>query len=299
MRNKKPSTNSSKNKKIQRLKQKAFQELNEKEDEKGTCLDQLRILLQEEELLHCPQDDKFLLRFLRARKFEINNTMALIKRYYDMRLKNTELFENLCPESISHVLSQEIQIVLEKRDSQQRHVFLFRAGKWNPDIVSLDDIFRSNYIFLEEMTSSEETQICGVTAIVDFDGMGFNQARQFTPRHAIRMVQIIQNSFPCRFQEFHMINQPYVFNLLFSVVKPFLSEKIKKRIYFHGRDLTSLHKKISPEILPEFLGGSAAISGVVSKFNKKLLKNNQQYKDMCQYGYGTNKGQSVLNSIKL
>lgn len=70
--------------------------------------------------------------------------------------------------------------------------FYILLGKWNPDSVNLDDVFRSNYLFLEEMTASEETQICGVTAIVDFDGMGFYQARKFTPKHAIRMIQIIQ-----------------------------------------------------------------------------------------------------------
>ncbi|ODM90665.1 Retinaldehyde-binding protein 1 [Orchesella cincta] len=293
----KPNLNSNINLlKVQRLKQKALKELNENERERETCLGQLRKLLQEDELLHCPlQDDKFLIRFLRARKFDINKTVSLINHYYNMRLENAELFENLCPESVSHVLSQEIQAVLQKRDSQGRQVFVFRAGKWDPDLVSLDDIFRSNYIFLEEMTSSEETQICGVTAIVDFEGMGFYQARQFTPKHAIRMVQIIQNSFPCRFQEFHMVNQPYVFSLLFSIVKPFLNEKIKKRIYFHGRDLTSLHKSINPEVLPDFLGGNSSISGIVSKFNKKLLKKNQQYKDMCQFGYRSKSNHSALS----
>lgn len=78
-------------------------------------------------------------------------------------------------------------------DEDVSAIFIYYfTGKWNPGIVNLDDIFRSNYLFLEEMTRSEETQISGVTAIVDFNGMGFYQARQFTPKHAIRMVQIIQ-----------------------------------------------------------------------------------------------------------
>jgi len=204
-----------------------------------------------------------------------------------MRLRNAELFKDLCPESVSHVFKEEIQAVMEKRDSQGRHVFIFIAGKWNPDKVNLDDIFRSNYLFLEEMTSTEETQICGVTAIVDFEGMSFYQARQFTPKHAIRMVQIIQDSFPCRFQEFHMINQPQVFNFLFAVVKPFLSEKIKKRIYLHGRDMESLHDKVDPEILPDFLGGSESLDETIRKFNQKFLRRNQHYKDLLQYGYSS------------
>ncbi len=45
-----------------------------------------------------------------------------------MRFKNKELFEDLCPESVSHVLDEKIQTVLDERDSFGRQVFLFRAG---------------------------------------------------------------------------------------------------------------------------------------------------------------------------
>lgn len=65
-------------------------------------------------------------------------------------------------------------------------------GCWNPLEVSMDDIFRCNYLHLEEMTSLPETQINGITAVVDFQGFSFRQVRYFTPKHALRMVKIIQ-----------------------------------------------------------------------------------------------------------
>lgn len=46
-----------------------------------------------------------------------------------MRSRNVDLFRDLCPESISFVLEEKIQIVLDQRDSQGRNVFIFRAGK--------------------------------------------------------------------------------------------------------------------------------------------------------------------------
>lgn len=68
----------------------------------------------------------------------------------------------------------------------------FLTGQWNPSVVSLDDIFRSNYLYLEEMTCSAETQIKGIVAIVDFNGFSFSQALHFSPKHAQRMLKIIQ-----------------------------------------------------------------------------------------------------------
>ena len=58
----------------------------------------------------------------------------------------------------------------------------------------MDDVFRCNYVFLEELTLSPETQVNGIVGIVDFKGLGFYQARCFTPKHALRMISIIQVS---------------------------------------------------------------------------------------------------------
>lgn len=106
-------------------------------------------------------------------------------------------------------------------------------------------------------------------------------------------------------------------------MKPFLSDKIRKRvsslgldllllldflvtneslnghdfcqqIYFHGRDIHSLHKHINPRMLPDFLGGTGSVSfnDTVAKFNEKLFKNNQYYK-------GENRINALLTMAKL
>lgn len=39
-----------------------------------------------------------------------------------------------------------------------------------------------------------------------------------------------QESFPLRFKGFHVVNQPFYFAALFAVVRPFLKEKMKRRV---------------------------------------------------------------------
>lgn len=46
-------------------------------------------------------------------------------------------------------------------------------------------------------------------------------------------------------------------DLILTAIKPFFTDKIKKRIYLHGSNLNSLHDLICKDILPPELGGDA------------------------------------------
>ncbi|CAB1434980.1 unnamed protein product [Pleuronectes platessa] len=65
----------------------------------------------------------------------------------------------------------------------------------------------------------------------------------------------IRDSFPARFGGIHFVNQPWYIHALYTVIRPFLKDKTRKRIFMHGNNLNSLHLLIHPEILPSELGG--------------------------------------------
>ncbi|KAK5879707.1 hypothetical protein CesoFtcFv8_022801 [Champsocephalus esox] len=64
-----------------------------------------------------------------------------------------------------------------------------------------------------------------------------------------------QDSYPARFGGIHFVNQPWYIHALYTVIRPFLKDKTRKRIFMHGNNLNSLHLLIHPEILPSELGG--------------------------------------------
>ena len=90
-----------------------------------------------------------------------------------------------------------------------------------------------------------------------------------------------QDCFPLRFQAIHLINEPWIFNIILSIILPLLSEKIQKRvcttyttytcfldwlcdddffffcqqIHHHGNCWTSLHAHVDAAVLPEEYGG--------------------------------------------
>lgn len=60
---------------------------------------------------------------------------------------------------------------------------------------------------------------------------------------------------PHRTEKIHIINNGWVFDTVFQMFKPFINESMRSKIFFHGSDLTSLHKHIHPDHLPKKYGG--------------------------------------------
>lgn len=89
----------------------------------------------------------------------------------------------------------------------------------------------------------------------------------------------MQDSLPLRVKNIHIVNQPYIFKIVFALFKPFLREKLRNRIIFHGTDRKSLHQYISPKCLPECYGGSLDLPRIDGpKWHDLLMKFDKEYK---------------------
>lgn len=64
-------------------------------------------------------------------------------------------------------------------------------------------------------------------------GVGLGHARFLSPHLAKRTVDVIQEAFPMRFKAFHILHEPFYFDAILAVLRPFLKEKISKRVRFH------------------------------------------------------------------
>jgi len=235
--------------------QRAQDEIQEKAEWRQRDIQALRDLVLAEQNLGCATDDQFLLRFLRAKKFDYEKSFKMLQRYCAMRSKSPANFAKSLP-SLSHdVLACQLQTVLPHRDRLARRVFLFRSGQWNTTTTSPEDLFSSNYLCLELLAREQKTQISGIVTLVDMADFGWYHLMQLTVDYMKTVTALIQNTFPLRFREIHIVNESYLFDIIFTLVKPFLTEKIRNRIQFHGADMESLHKSISPSILPAEYGG--------------------------------------------
>lgn len=96
--------------------------------------------------------------------------------------------------------------------------------------MPVEHVFRSNVLALEDAIRDPETQIGGLVVLLDMAGLGFAHARYLSPHLAKRTVEVVQEGFPMRFKAFHVLHEPFYMDAILSVLKPFLKDKIRRRV---------------------------------------------------------------------
>lgn len=262
----------------------AEQELRETPARRQRDLQILRDMIRCDRDLDCRMDDAFLVRFLRCRKFDCSRAHKVLRQYYRLRHNNTQLFRDFYPTFLRDIFDRNLQTVLPDRDPNGCAVFIFKGGQWDPYTCSSEDIFRANVLCLEQAIMDPVTQVTGLVAIMDMKGFGLTHLRFCPPGNLQKVVSLIQDCFPARFKAIHIINEPAVFGMLFSIVRRFLNEKLQQRIHFHGCNPASLHKFVPAEILPEEYGGFGGPMDN-SEFVARMCRNDEVFKNDAEYGY--------------
>lgn len=270
------------------LQEVARNELRELPEVVKPAVEELRALLREDEEITCPyQNDAWLVRFLRPTKFYPESAHTLVKNYYSFKLKHKDLYDGLKPSKEENVLINNTLYVLPRRDNKGRRILVLELGKnWKHKKVSLDEVFKGAVLFLEAAMLEPASQVAGAQVIFDMDGLSLQQAWQFTPTFAKRIVDWLQDSVPLRIKGIHIVNQPTIFNMVFALFKPLLREKLRNRVIFHGNDRDSLHRHLNPECLPERYKGTLDVSLVSGEEWLSVLKQiESEYEAISQYGY--------------
>ncbi|TWW70605.1 Clavesin-1 Retinaldehyde-binding protein 1-like 1 [Takifugu flavidus] len=203
-------------------------------------------------------DDDFILRFLRARKFDQVETFRLLAQYFQFRQQNLDMFQSFKVDDpgIKRALMDGFPGVLENPDQQGRKILILFASNWDQSRNSFIDILRAILLSLEVLIENPELQINGFILIIDWSNFSFKQASKLTPNMLKLAIEGLQDSFPARFGGIHFVNQPWYIHAMYTIIKPFLKDKTRKRIFLHGNNLNSLHQLIQPECLPSEFGGT-------------------------------------------
>lgn len=88
----------------------------------------MSLTLQEQPNLRTRLDDTFLLRFLRARKFDYDRALQLLLNYHSGRKAWPEVFQDLKPSTVKHVLDLGFLTVLPQPDPNGRYILCLRPG---------------------------------------------------------------------------------------------------------------------------------------------------------------------------
>ncbi|XP_072383651.1 clavesin-2 [Diabrotica undecimpunctata] len=266
----------------------AKEELRETPENMKAGIEKLREYLNNDESLNFKDTDEYLTIFLRPCKWDPKGAYELMKRIAEFKEKHKGLLENLMPDDEKVALTEHNVVnILTNLDHKGRRVLLVFAGEtWDPSKVTSDQIFRMFYLIHEMAVLEPKTQVRGVVVIMDYDGMGMKQVRGLGPAFSLLLLTFIQEAMPLRLKEVHMVKEPFVFNMVWQLFKPFLKPKLKGRIFFHGKKMSSLHKYMAPSHLPKNYDGELPAIDYSGKDWYPVIEEHMDHmKLMSSFGY--------------
>lgn len=212
--------------------------------------------------------DAYLLRFLRARKFDLPKTHLMWADHIKWRneAKVDELYESFDYHEYKEVDKYYPQFY-HKTDKDGRPVYIEVLGKIDvgklyqittPErqlqklIVEYERFLRDRLPVCSEVNGHLIETSC---TIMDLKGVGVSQFWKVKD-YVQKASGMSANNYPETMGKFYIINAPWAFTTVWSFVKPWLDEVTLSKIQILSSDyLKVLAQQIPIENLPKFIGG--------------------------------------------
>ncbi|GFR15301.1 alpha-tocopherol transfer protein-like, partial [Trichonephila clavata] len=220
-----------------------------------TALELFRKRILDDEKLKLPTDDAYLIQFLRARKYDVDKAMELIRNYFYLITSHPEFYDKLDKEKMYKFARPDFINILPFRHKDGCLLVNVKIKHWDPEEVSVQVLFCTAAAIIFSLENFPANQICGVRVIYDCENHSLKQISYIVPRYLSLLAKALRNSLPIRFKSIHVVNEPNTVRYTWKLFRPLLSEKIKNRIFFHGDNKEELHKYIPKELLPQEYGG--------------------------------------------
>ena len=105
------------------------------------------------------KDNKFLLCFLRARKFDVDRAFQLYVNYHKYRSKHSHILQDFNAKSVEYLLEGGIFGVLDQRLNDGSKIFCFSPGRYDIHNIPVSEILKAALIVLDKLVEDEETQV--------------------------------------------------------------------------------------------------------------------------------------------
>ncbi|KAI5430089.1 hypothetical protein KIW84_034606 [Lathyrus oleraceus] len=232
-----------------------------------------RLALQTRDLLPDSHDNYHtMLRFLKARKFDIDKTVQMWADMLHWRK------ENGVDSILQDFIYKEYEDVqrfyphgMHGVDKEGRPVYIERLGKVEPtklmNVTTIDRFLRYHVQGFEKMFK-EKFPACSIaakrhidrtTTIIDVHGVNWLSFSKVANELVMRMQKIDGDNYPETLNQMFIVNAGSAFKLIWNTAKGFLDPRTTAKINVLGNKFQSrLLEVIDACQLPDFLGGSCS-----------------------------------------
>ncbi|KAI3742413.1 hypothetical protein L1987_60094 [Smallanthus sonchifolius] len=244
-----------------------------RDDEEEKVVNAFREILIEKELLPNLHDDYHtLLRFLKARKFDIDKAVQM---WVDMLNWRKDYGADSILKDFVYDEYEEVRRYYPHgyhgMDKEGRPVYIERLGKVDPSKlmnVTTVDRFLRYHVQGFEKAFSEKFPACSVaarrhidscTTILDVHGMNWMSFGKVAHDLLMRMQKIDGDNYPETLHQMFIVNAGNGFKFAWNTVKGFLDPRTTSKIHVLGNKYQiKLLEVIDSSQLPDFLGGSCS-----------------------------------------
>ncbi|CAG9559147.1 unnamed protein product [Danaus chrysippus] len=220
---------------------------------------------------HLPDEweDMPLLTFLRGSSFSLEKCKRKLDMYFTMRAACPEFFTNRDATSpaLREVLKTKLQgPALPGVTPNGRRVTICRGLYPSLDSQQITDTLKLALMIGDIRLIEEVEGVAGDIYILDGAVLGASLLGRLSPSVIKKFMICVQEAYPVKLKEVHIINTSPTVERFVTFVKPFLKEKIRKRIFIH-KDLKDLYKYVPQEMLPKEYGGQC---GTMDELQRKF-----------------------------
>lgn len=213
------------------------------------------------------QDDRYLLRWLRARNFNIQKSEAMVRKHLEFRkqLKVDTIIEDFKP---PEVIEKYLSGGMCGYDREGSPVWYDVVGPLDPKgllmSASKQDYLKVKILHTELLRRECQRQsqklgkyVESITLIYDCEGLGLKHMWKPAIEAYGEVLTMFEDNYPEGLKRLFLIKAPAIFPLAYNLIKHFLCEETRRKLIILGNNWKDeLRKNIDPEQLPVVYGGT-------------------------------------------